>query len=310
MRWWVRNGKGYSGGDGGQVRITIEEDSAGEPSGTLVRGSQGINFFADLQNDTRQIRKTDLQRMNATLTKGEKYWIVFENVHRNPLKNFFSLNGPLFRPGNRTAGEDIARPLNEDDFFLFEQSGNSWRPYATFGKYTTRTSFPFLVLKVEGVNHGYPFEYGPNHGPIKKLVVDGMNQIRQEFTFSNETLPTPLTSVTLSFFAEKLDRRRGESADVVVLVNKKAQGIVEIGPLGWYHLPLDLDIESDVKYEIEFQAKANANVKIMQGIEGGRIHVRDYDGHATYSDDGGQEWHDAQGVEGVQACFYLSGTPN
>ena len=52
MRWWVRNGKGYSGGDGGQVRITIEEDSAGEPSGTLVRGSQGIDFFADLQNDT------------------------------------------------------------------------------------------------------------------------------------------------------------------------------------------------------------------------------------------------------------------
>ncbi len=328
LYWWARStnkDSGYSKGTGGDIQITINEDALGIPGDEI---GKYVEEFDLINNPLSGFRTTNL---NGSVTKGEKYWIVFKNIHEDPKYNYLSLNGPLLRNNTEHGNFDtpdqieddtrafhIARPC--DDFYLYELTpgtDESWRPYQESNK-PKFVVFPFAVVRVqnragETIDHGFPFTYGPYQlGTTNKELVDmpkvrGLNRVRQTATFERSD-KFPIEDAELKFFAEEF---RLEFSEVAVLVNGVFQGCVEVGEMDWYSVPLNMPIEANKKYEIEFLANSNANVGIMGGPMTGNTAL-DYVGNATISADGGKNWTGYPVVshpnhQGVQLCFYIEG---
>ncbi len=324
LLWWARfepePNNGYSRGNGGEIQISIHEDHEGGPK--VHHLGELVSVFPAIENRPlrSQLRRDSFQQANVSVTEGKKYWVVFENIYKDsPLwENFVSLNGPRLKNPDKERGKDdpgieIARPF--DNFYLHEQEKDgSWVPYRQ-ATHSSRTTFPFVVVRINGLDqnkldHGYPFQYGPVHGPLKSKRVSGLNRIRQTATFSSDVLSEPINDATLYFYAQELSAK--DSSEVVVKVNDVVQGIAKVGKQNWYAVHLDTNIEPDVTYEIEFSARAQADVRISQGIDGFLLRLkkeRNYSGHLTYSEDGGRTWKDPTKFEGVQASFFITPTP-
>ena len=92
VSWQRRTGPGYSAGDGGILRISVQsDDGSGRPSGEVL---------ASLRYDTPDPGPIGILAKNtfpspARLTAGRLYHIVFENVHADPQGNHVSVNDVL-----------------------------------------------------------------------------------------------------------------------------------------------------------------------------------------------------------------------
>ena len=89
MRFAQRGGPIYSGGTGGTLRITVQTDANGVPSGTVLATA---NYTPG--NPSGAWGHFDLVTFNspANLVKGTRYNIVFENVDSNSATNYISVN--------------------------------------------------------------------------------------------------------------------------------------------------------------------------------------------------------------------------
>jgi hypothetical protein len=81
IRVYFETGSGYSGGTGGSRSVTIQTDSAGKPSGTIL-GSAAIS------GTTRFLTIP----IRASLVAGTPYHVVFTNTDPSPSANFVSAN--------------------------------------------------------------------------------------------------------------------------------------------------------------------------------------------------------------------------
>lgn len=84
VRFYVMCGSGYGGGSGGTLRISVQADNNGLPSGTSlatasVATPNSGGYFP-------------LVSIAATLTVGSLYHIVFVDVDGSPSSNFISIN--------------------------------------------------------------------------------------------------------------------------------------------------------------------------------------------------------------------------
>lgn len=88
----LRGGAGYSLGDGGTQRWTLQSDSAGRPSGTVLGtlqfnpGNPGGNWESKARHNFDAAAMTIL---------GTQYWLVGQNVHASPASNYVSWNVDL-----------------------------------------------------------------------------------------------------------------------------------------------------------------------------------------------------------------------
>jgi hypothetical protein len=111
-----RSGSGYSGGNGGQIRASVQADVGGKPSGTplaSVTWSPGTGW--EEKQDAYTFPSP------ATLVKGQLYHIVFENVASNPASDYVSLNETT--TFNATSPR---QPAFSDDFAVLVNRGSSW----------------------------------------------------------------------------------------------------------------------------------------------------------------------------------------
>jgi hypothetical protein len=90
VRFSQRGGPdGYSGGTGGTMRVSIREDAGGVPSDDAL-----AELFFEPDNpdgDWTRFDRLDFPAA-ATLTEGDVYHVVYENVDPAPLENFISVN--------------------------------------------------------------------------------------------------------------------------------------------------------------------------------------------------------------------------
>ncbi len=100
VRFAQRGGSVYSGGTGGTIRITIQADADGVPSGTVL-GS--VDYTPG--NPSQAWAKFDVLQLPAPVpvTKGKLYYVVFENTDADPEANYISVNelfvyGPTLVP--------------------------------------------------------------------------------------------------------------------------------------------------------------------------------------------------------------------
>ncbi len=126
VRFAQRRGAGYSGGNGGTMRISIRaDDGNGHPSGTMLTSASYTPTNSGM---------TSFDRINfsthPTLTKGRIYYVVFENTNSSPRSNFISVNdtfifGSVLSPRQPR--------WNDGEYAVLTTGSGSWQ---VAGKYT------------------------------------------------------------------------------------------------------------------------------------------------------------------------------
>ena len=121
IRFAQRGGSGYSGGNGGTMRISIQpDDGSGNPSGSRLAsldyspGNPGGGWSTYLSRSFSS---------SATLTKGKVYYVVFENIDGSPKSNYISVN-ELFVYGSTLVPR---QPIFSDASYAVLIARPSWR---------------------------------------------------------------------------------------------------------------------------------------------------------------------------------------
>ena len=109
IRVQQRGGTVYSGGNGGTIRVSIQPDANGTPSGTIL---SSLAFSPGNPSGNWEVWPRLDFPGPATLTAGQLYHVVFENVSADPTANWISLNALyVFHPTvprQPTFGDDYA----------------------------------------------------------------------------------------------------------------------------------------------------------------------------------------------------------
>ncbi len=168
VRFQQRGGPIYSGGNGGTYRITVQTDASGVPSGTVLAAatySPGNPSGAWTTYDAVTFPSP------ATLTKGSRYYIVFENIDANPVGNYFSVN-ELFVYGSTLTPRQPA--FADADYAVLTAAPSSW---SVEGRYTADMDLAYS----NGVHDGMAY--------IANIVelygtISGSASVREHFTVS------------------------------------------------------------------------------------------------------------------------------
>ena len=82
-------GNTYSGGNGGTIRVSIQADAGGVPSGTTL---SSLTFAPGNPAGNWEVWSKLSFPAPATLTAGRLYHVVFDNVSASPTTNWISVN--------------------------------------------------------------------------------------------------------------------------------------------------------------------------------------------------------------------------
>ena len=109
---------GYGAGTGGTIRVTIEADQNGSPSGTAlasdnVPGTIDTNAVATFASA-------------AAVTPGRLYHVVFRNVDANPTQNYASVDAAAWFGASTSQQRNPGWP-NEEMRVLMSQNGGGWQ---------------------------------------------------------------------------------------------------------------------------------------------------------------------------------------
>jgi len=121
IRWAQRGGSGgYAAGDGGSYLISVEADVNGQPSGTPLAS---LTYTAGWPGGAWAPFNQQTFASPATLTAGNLYDIVFENVAADPVGNFISVN-EVFIYNYTYSPRQVA--LSNDYAILYSQNGGTY----------------------------------------------------------------------------------------------------------------------------------------------------------------------------------------
>ena len=203
VRFAQRRGPGYSGGNGGTMRITVRpDDGHGRPSTTVLAsasytpGSSGINTFDRVTFTS-----------HPTLTKGHIYYIVFQNTSSAPRSNFISVNetfvyGSILSP---------RQPRYADSQYAVLSTGNgSW---AVMGKYTADMDVGYANGVHDG--DGYVAAQIDYYGTIS----GSSDMVRERFTVHGG-------SRRISTIAVRM-RRSGGSSPLVIRLESSSGALID-----------------------------------------------------------------------------------
>lgn len=174
LRVQQRGGAAYSGGDGGAIRASLQADTAGEPSGTILAsltwnpGNPGGNW---------EVWTLLTFTSPATLTADTLYHLVFDNVAADPIHNWISLN-MLFTFGSMPTPRQGAF---SDDFATLYAEPTSW--------VLQPNHLPIFDLAYSDGSHdgqGYIGTLWDKYGSITGTA----NMVRQRLTVSGDVTVT------------------------------------------------------------------------------------------------------------------------
>ncbi len=201
IRFQQRGGPIYSGGTGGTLRITVQTDSNGVPSGTILAtasytpGNSGVWTHYDLVTFSSP----------ATLTKGIRYNIVFENVDANSAANYFSVN-ELYTYSAVTPRQPA---FADADYAVLYAAPSTW---SVQSKYTADMDLTYA----DGTHDGMAY--------IANIIelygtVSGSASVREHFTVSGENRTVTKASVRV--------RRTSGSSPLTIRLETGAGTLIE-----------------------------------------------------------------------------------
>lgn len=123
VAWQQRIGSGYSAGDGGLYRVSVQlSKSDGTPDGTILAVGTftfNVNRQADAYFET-----WTLNAPTTPITDGSLVHIVFENIHASPGSNYISMNAG-FMWGD-AVGPQRQPAFPNTDLALLSNVGGGW----------------------------------------------------------------------------------------------------------------------------------------------------------------------------------------
>jgi hypothetical protein len=117
-----RGGPGYSGGNGGGMRLEVQTDNGGQPSGTVLAS---VSFRSGNPAGTWENQQAYAFASPPTLTKGTMYHIVMTSTDPSPTTNYVSAN-EIFTYNTTTPRQ----PAFSDDYAVLRNSGAGWKVMA------------------------------------------------------------------------------------------------------------------------------------------------------------------------------------
>ena len=180
IRFAQRGGPGYSGGDGGTMRISVRADDRGRPSDTVLASVE--RAFGNPSGDWSTYHDTTFPAP-ATVRAGELYHVVFENTSTAGL-DFISINELV------AFDETVPRqPLYPgDDYAVLYGGHQTWE---VLPHYTAVMDLTYSDGHHDGI--GYIESMWQQFGTISGAA----NQVRQRFTISGDNRIAASVSVRI-----------------------------------------------------------------------------------------------------------------
>ena len=189
IRWAQRGGTGYSAGTGGSMRLSVEEDVGGLPSGVPLAS---LVYRPDWPGGTWAPFEEQAFPSPPTLVAGRLYHIVFENTDPQPSANYISVNEVFvykyaYVPRQPALSDDYAVLYARDDM-----GGGAWRVMP-------RDTADMDLTYADGTHDGM--------GYIEAMAaqagyVSGTQMVREHFTVSGGDRLVSTVSVRLMRLAE------------------------------------------------------------------------------------------------------------
>jgi hypothetical protein len=202
VRFAQRGGPGYSGGSGGTLRISIQGEANGIPSGSDI----GSGTYSP-GNPRSSWATFDAVTLSANVVAGQLYDVVFQNIDPDPVANYISINelfvyGPVLHPRQPAFSDDDAAVL-----------------YATSGKWVVQDNFTadMDVAYADGTHDGTAYIqnmtdfYGRISGPAS---------VRERFTVSGGDRTASSASVRV---------RRSIGSDPLVISILEGDAVIASG---------------------------------------------------------------------------------
>jgi len=191
VRFSQRGGPGgYSGGTGGRIRVSVQPDSNGRPSGTMLAS---LTFTPGNPSGgwTKFNRYTFPSP--ATLTAGRRYHIVYENIDPKPLSNWISVNDIFAYKAS-----SVTRPPSlTSDYAVLDEEYGAW---SVKGEYTAALDLTYQNGRHDGQSYieAMIAQYGS--------VAGSTNMVRETFVVggANRTVSTASVRVRRTYGSSPL----------------------------------------------------------------------------------------------------------
>jgi hypothetical protein len=303
IRFAQRGGSGDSGGNGGTMRISIETDKGGVPSGTRVAS---LNYSPGNPGGAWSTYNSVTFTTRGTLTKGRVYYVVFENIGSSPRSNYISVN-ELFVYGSALVPR---QPTFSDTKYAVLIARPSW---SLQGKYTADMDLTYANGHHDGMGYiaAMVYDYISTSGSSRMF--------RERFTVSgsSRTISTAAIRVRRSSGSSPLTiRLESSSGALIEAVNIPASSIPQSAPGNdnggsvWAvaHFSSKHVLKKGTTYNLTATTASGTtytSIPLLVGVKWGfsSYTFSDGDGQVTSSGSGGWTAIDRNSPQDIQ--FYL-----
>lgn len=213
VRFAQRGGSVYSGGSGGTLRISIQTDKDGLPSGTVLGSA---TWEPGNPSQSWSTYEAVPMPVPVAVTKGQLYHVVFENTDADPEKNYISVNelfvyGATLKPRQPAfADEDYAVLYATPDVWTLQQ------------RYTADMDIAYSDGSHDGV--GYVQNMTEYFGTIS-----GSSAVREHFTVIGNGRIVTSAAVRV---------RRSSGSDPLVLSIRQGDTVLVSGEVAATDIPV------------------------------------------------------------------------
>ncbi len=305
VQFQQRGGPGYSLGDGGSVRVSVQTNRPGSldaPSGEIL--SSVTVRPGNPAGDWTTYERYEFDQP-AELTKGLIYHIVFENLDREPAANHISVNEIFtferYKP---------RQPATSDDYAVLTKSGTAWQvePHDTADMALEyRDGTVDGQAYIENMCALYGVVSGPQSMARENFKVSGVTRtvseawVRVKRTYGD----APLTIALKSGDDEVLATAEIPARSVAVA----GEGCTQ-GGATWVKAQFgqEHDLTHGETYNLELSAPSTSQYTvdpIREGTDQGMLSYRFTDGDGQRTEDGGKTWANLYEWSPVDLQFYF-----
>ena len=217
VNWYKQMGSGYGAGDGGNILVSIQTNSGGLPTGTIL----GSHQYSPIGSASDAGITTTFDSPVA-LSVGTLYHLVLENLTGSPASNYMSFNcshsWELNDPLQFRSGDDAA--------FHYKPGAGAWILRPT---HTPTVSFAYA----DGSHSGFGYM---EFYPTNQASISGANWIRQTMTVTGGS------KVVDGVFIRLKRSTAGGTNDVTVRLETGAGSLIESVVIPWYNYPTGYEL--------------------------------------------------------------------
>ena len=203
VRFAQRRGSGYSGGNGGTMRISIRaDDGHGRPAGTMLASAS----YTPGNSGTTSFDRVSFSSP-AKLTKGRIYYVVFENTNSSPRSNFISVNETFIYGGVLAPRQPR---WSDSEYAVLATGSGSW---AVMGRYTADMDVTYSNGAHDG--NGYVAAQIDYYGTIS----GSGSMVRERFTVHGGSRTIRTVAVRM--------RRSGGSSPLVIRLESSSGALID-----------------------------------------------------------------------------------